>query len=494
MTNIAIIGGGNGGSIILGAFNVIEEFKVIGICDVNQDAPGMRLAMQLGVTTFQDLGEIMQQPGLDLIIEATGSERVRDQVAKLKPADALLVDSQIANVMMTSMEGHEKVLKSARSKKEAFRTSASFLTQTYGMDGVLYFTTNTECYDFVEKHKISIDGIRKGEPLVKGGNIARCITTRKEISEIVDAKVYGMRLQLWVSPIFEDDDVNKQVVGTYGVFKPKLHPIAKAFDIFAPIIIDSQPEGAWVGITDLEKIRYRMGSDKFDLKDIQVGSPLQDRDTGSQSIRAKKKVQNDITTKKHGKIRMTGIPLFDEETGDMVGSFGIAVPRNLARDLQDMAARLNTSTGEMASVMQEIAASAGEINLTGGKLADHIKAVQENAASINQILAFTKSVADQTKMLGLNAAIEAARAGEHGRGFGVVAEEIRKLSDESKQTADQIGKQIREIELKVREAVLASETTLKQSEEQAAATQQVTASVMELAQLADKLIELARTL
>ncbi|PKM77208.1 MAG: chemotaxis protein [Firmicutes bacterium HGW-Firmicutes-15] len=492
--NIAIIGGGNGGTTILGAFNIIEEFKVIGICDVNHDAPGMQLARQLGVPAFQDLGEIMRQPGLDLIIEATGSERVREQVAKLKPEAALMVDSQIANVMMTSMEGHQKVLNSARSKKEAFRTSAPFLTQTYGMDGVLYFTTNTECYDFVENNRLSIAGIRLGEPLVKGGIIARCISTRKEISETVDASVYGTRLQLWVLPIFEDDDKNKPVVGTYGVYKPKLHPVAKAFDIFAPIIIESQPEGAWVGVTDLKTIRYRMGSDKFDLKDVQVGSPLAERDTGAQSIRAKKKVQNDITTKKHGKIRMIGIPLFDEETGDLVGSFGIAVPRNLASDLQDMAARLNTSTGEMASVMQEIAASAGEINLTGEKLADHIKAVQENAASINQILSFTRNVADQTKMLGLNAAIEAARAGEHGRGFGVVAEEIRKLSDESKQTADQIGKQIREIELKVREAVVASETTLKQSEEQAAATQQVTASVMDLAQLADKLIELAQTL
>jgi methyl-accepting chemotaxis protein len=72
----------------------------------------------------------------------------------------------------------------------------------------------------------------------------------------------------------------------------------------------------------------------------------------------------------------------------------------------------------MARVMQQIAASAGEINITESKLADVIKSVQENLENISRVLVFTKDVANQTKMLGLNAAIEAARAGDLGKGFG----------------------------------------------------------------------------
>ncbi len=494
MINIAIIGGGKGGTTMLSAFSQIDEFRILGVCDVNPEAPALQLARQIGIAAFNDIGVMLEQQGLEVIIEATGVNKVREIAAELKPPDALMVDSTVANIMMTFMEGHEKVLKRSRSKKQAFQTSASFLLQTYGKDGAIYFTTDTRKYDFVLEHNISVAGVKAGENILAGGIIERCINTRQPIFQVLPRSAYGITLNLWVVPIFEDDEESLPVTGTYGVFTPQMHPVEKAFDIFAPIIIDSQPEGAWIGVTDLETITCRMGSDKFDMAGLQVGQKVGDQPVVAQTIANKRKTEIDLSTKKQGNLRMVGIPLFDETGTDVVGTFGITVPRNLARDMQEMASRLDIATSEMASVMQEIAASASEINSTGIHLSDRVQAVKDNAASISEILVFTKNVAEQTKMLGLNAAIEAARAGEHGRGFGVVAEEIRKLSDESRRTADQIGVQIREIETKVQEAVAASQLTLKQSEEQAAATEEVTASVSSLANLADQLNHLAKGL
>lgn len=67
-----------------------------------------------------------------------------------------------------------------------------------------------------------------------------------------------------------------------------------------------------------------------------------------------------------------------------------------------------------------------------------IKSLQERSNEVNSILDVITGIADQTNLLSLNAAIEAARAGEHGKGFAVVAEEVRKLAEQSQQSAKEI--------------------------------------------------------
>lgn len=82
-----------------------------------------------------------------------------------------------------------------------------------------------------------------------------------------------------------------------------------------------------------------------------------------------------------------------------------------------------------------------------------IDSLGERSKDIGQIVESIKAITDQTNLLALNAAIEAARAGEHGKGFSVVAEEVRKLAEQSKQSTDKVTVLIKNVQHDTMESV-----------------------------------------
>ena len=83
-----------------------------------------------------------------------------------------------------------------------------------------------------------------------------------------------------------------------------------------------------------------------------------------------------------------------------------------------------------------------QVELIGTKILD----LTERTQQIGEIIASVNEIAEQSKLLALNASIEAAKAGEHGRGFAVVALEIRTLAEQSKQATQQVRSILSEIQ------------------------------------------------
>lgn len=149
------------------------------------------------------------------------------------------------------------------------------------------------------------------------------------------------------------------------------------------------------------------------------------------------------------------------------------------------------SFSQISATMEELASSAVTITNNQETLNKEILNVKNISTQINEILDSIKGIADKTKMLGLNAAIEAARAGDAGRGFGVVATEIRSLSQNSKETAMHIVKLTGDIQSSVQKTLEVSESTMTNTEQQSAAIQETTASIEELLALTTELKEMA---
>lgn len=127
------------------------------------------------------------------------------------------------------------------------------------------------------------------------------------------------------------------------------------------------------------------------------------------------------------------------------------------------------------------------------EMSDNVRAamtaLSEKSTTIGQIVEVINSISEQTNLLALNAAIEAARAGEAGKGFSVVAEEIRKLAEQSSTSAKEIGKIINEVKESVDNSVNEINNTTKAIYEQEQALQDTINAFNEISQSVDLVTE-----
>lgn len=139
---------------------------------------------------------------------------------------------------------------------------------------------------------------------------------------------------------------------------------------------------------------------------------------------------------------------------------------------------------------QELTASSQEISSQAKNTEELLEEVEESLDRTEDIYNAVKKIADKTTILGLNASIEAARLGQEGAGFNVVAEEIRELSENSKESIAEIEKTMVAMRKKMDEIHSAAGETSEITDEQASAVEGLTEDLQRVQSVMREVLEM----
>ncbi|MER1998434.1 MAG: methyl-accepting chemotaxis protein [Lysinibacillus sp.] len=246
-----------------------------------------------------------------------------------------------------------------------------------------------------------------------------------------------------------------------------------------------------VAVCDLEEfLVYYPGKD-INLS-IKRGQKLHYEEPLAVALRTNKRLQAEVPPEFYGFAFVGSATPLHDETGKVIG--GIAVQVRKQSELIEISQNIATFLANADEQVGAIVGASKDLAMASSHLMQESQLAEKNVNQTNDILNLMKRMADQTNLLGLNAAIEAARAGEKGRGFEVVAGEIRRFSKDTIESTQRIRKTMEQIHTATENMVKTIANITEVSNEQSEAIRQTADFIKEIKELSEKLNAFAQKL
>ncbi|MGM0939624.1 MAG: methyl-accepting chemotaxis protein [Bacillota bacterium] len=275
-----------------------------------------------------------------------------------------------------------------------------------------------------------------------------------------------------------------------------IHPLLQSFVTVGPFLQSLINDDITIGIYDTEKLVINFPAETISLN-VNPGDPLVEGDIVTNAILENKNQAAIVPAELFGvNLIARAIPLHDEE-GNVIGGVGVGLSVEKANQLSEVATNLSAVFDDVTNTIQDMAESITGLASNMSFISEKATEVTNRVDTIEKVSNVVKGIADQSNLLGLNAAIESARAGEHGRGFSVVADEIRNMAANSKDQVteihtitDNIKEVISNLDTYIQDANLESDSQSAAIEELTATMQEINGNIHTLAQLAKENIQL----